>query len=103
VSKASPNIVIARVVTAIDRAKRAEFFGRKRGQPHGTYVTDLAELKKAIALCWKCKYRWNPTKYGYRLEENIPTVISKCDGCREKVDTAWLYIHEEILLKVSVR
>jgi hypothetical protein len=102
-SKTSPNIIIARVVTAIDRAKRLEFFGRKRGQPHGTYVTDLAELKKAIALCWRCKFRFNPSKHGYRLEENVPTVISKCDGCREQVETAWLYVHEEIALKRYVR
>lgn len=53
----------------------------------GGYIYDLAALKKAILLCWKCSRKFNYQSVGYeKVEPVIPGynyVISTCDGCKK--------------------
>lgn len=72
--------------------------GRKVGHPEGSYVSDLAERKKAIILCWRCQPRFDYKRAHYYKDERFPYVVGRCDGCREFMNhQAKLYIHESFL------
>ena len=60
--------------------------GRPAGRPHGGWISDLAELEKAIVLCEsRCYKKFKPESVGYIEKQLVPThdyVISDCDGCK---------------------
>lgn len=79
-------------------AQPREHAGRKYGKPEGGYVTDLASLKKAIILCWRCQPKFDHKRYHYYKDERFPHVVGKCDGCRQIFNhSTRLYIHESYL------
>ncbi len=52
----------------------------------GGWLSDLAELGKAIVLCHQCERKWNARTYGYRKSQIWPGqefVNGECDGCRQ--------------------
>ena len=59
--------------------------GTPRGMLSGSWISDLAALKKAIVLCDMCARKWNPAKAGYvskRLWPGAPDhVVGDCDSC----------------------
>ena len=70
--------------------------GRPVGRPHGGWVTDLAELEKAIVLCeLRCYKKFNPASVGYIEKQLVPThdyVISDCDGCKTVFTKCKLFV-----------
>ena len=72
--------------------------GKKFGATVGGWIDDLVSHKKVIILCWRCQPKFNHKRSHYYKDERFPTVIGKCDGCREIMnrDTK-LYIHESCL------
>lgn len=90
-------------MTKADLAARAEHAGRKIGKPHGSWVTDLAELQKSILLCDSCHHRFNHVQYGYYRQREFPYVAGKCDACKREC-YGHFFIHEAYLHQVwSVR
>ena len=79
-------------ISSRESAKRIEAPGRKTGNPHGTWVTDLAELAKTIILCDTCCKKFNWKKYRYYKQREFPFVIGKCDACKT-FGRAQLFIH----------
>lgn len=97
---------VAHKQTARAGAQRAEAKGRTVGRGAGSWVTDLAELRQSLLLCWSCDARWNSSapKYGYGLHrrwmKQYGGVIGKCDGCREGGPNRRFYVHESFFGKV---
>ena len=61
--------------------------GRRPGRTAGSWVTDLAELGKAIQLCGSCRPAFNAARYGYEAAARPPLrdgVWSNCDGCKAR-------------------
>jgi len=91
---------------ARENAKRMEAFGRKPGAVHGSYVTDLAELRQTILLCWACDAKWRGSEgryqYAFRKDwnESYGGAIGKCDACKEVGPKRRVYIHQSYLGKV---
>ena len=82
-----------------ERAKkqvRHEYPGRPMGQPHGTHVTDEAELKKCVILCEGCAHKFDPKKYHYYLTREFK-IQGRCDGCKQHSQRARFFIHESSL------
>ena len=73
---------------AIRHAKSLESPGRPVGTVVGSWITDLAELRHHVLLCWACAPKFDAVhkRYGY-FKDNRWSVISggvngACDGCR---------------------
>ena len=52
----------------------------------GSWVTDLAELGKAICLCHNCEPKFNAHYYNYTKQSRPPLgqgVEGDCDGCKQ--------------------
>jgi len=52
----------------------------------GSWVTDMAELGKAICLCPNCAPKFNAKNYHYILQSRPPLgngVEGECDGCNQ--------------------
>lgn len=63
--------------------------GRVAGKTAGTWLDDLASLRKAVCLCDACQPRFNASSYGYRRIQAVPGynhVKGQCDGCRDTTD-----------------
>lgn len=70
----------------------------------GAWVTDLAELRKAILLCWACAPKFDHVAYGYHKDRRWQTetggTLGVCDGCRADGQLKkQLYIHESLVGK----
>lgn len=79
------------------RLKLAEFLGRRQGQLAGTFVMEMAGLRKVLYLCDSCHTKFSERSAGYRRASRPPLnqgVITNCDGCRAWGD-AWVYLPEE--------
>ena len=86
--------IIAKKQSAVrKRLKQIEAFGRKIGQPAGSYMDDLSSQWKTIWLCWECRHKFNYKGAHYFYEKNI-RVTGRCDGCRELRPDSHLFIHE---------
>ncbi len=90
----APAIIIRKNVTPADLAKRREHPGRKVGATHGSYISDLAELKKAIVLCDSCAWRFRPRTYGYLRHTKFPIVQGNCDACKKFVTRGLYFLHK---------
>lgn len=74
--------------------------GPTHGRTAGSWVYDLAALKKLILLCPFCTHKFNPAKVGYRKDKEFPHYIGKCDGCGTLDIRCSAYFHEEIFTQV---
>lgn len=73
-----------------------EVGGKKKGRTAGSWVDELASMKKVITLCPLCTNKFNPAKVGFKREKDIPYCQATCDGCSVKNEPkcSW-YIYEE--------
>ena len=93
---ASPTILIKKTFTQADIDKSMEADGRRRGTTAGSYIADLAALKKVILLCSLCTHKFNPGRVGYRREKEFPVAQGKCDGCNTyDLRCSW-YVYDEL-------
>jgi hypothetical protein len=79
------------------RAKLAQWLGRPSGQLAGTFVTEMAGLRKVLYLCNGCHTKFSERRNQYRRAARPPLnkgCISTCDGCREWGDCE-IYLPEE--------
>lgn len=80
-------------------AKRSKATGRRVGAPIGSWVTDLAELKQTLVLCWQCDPKWKRVskRYGYepvkKWSDQYGGAVAPCDGCREFGPQRTCYVH----------
>lgn len=65
-----------------------EQLARSRGKPavlaRGSWLSDLAVLRKSVTLCFKCVARWSPKANGYQQGQVLPGwnhCRAECDGC----------------------
>jgi hypothetical protein len=76
-------------------AKASEHTGRKAGITAGSYIADLAALKKSIVLCQSCAPKFHAPKYGYTTKHGLPLVSGACDGCKDEGRDRQLFIHHQ--------
>jgi len=88
------DILIRKHFTKEDHVRNAEATGRRRGKPVGSYIVDLADLKKAIVLCSSCVSGFNPKPHHYVRHKTIPYVRGQCDGCKGIFQRALMFVHE---------
>ena len=87
-------ILVKRAWSFKEYRKSLESPGRKIGKPHGSYIDDLAALKKAIVLCEFCVGKFNAKKNHYYRQREYPSVRGDCDACKQYSGRASLFIHE---------
>ena len=68
-----------------------EHAGRRIGKPEGSYVDELASLRKAILLCWHHAPKFNAVVHHYFHEKNIH-VRGSCDACRQFCNKGQLFM-----------
>ncbi len=85
------DILIRKEYSKLDHIKRVETKGNHRGRTAGSYVLDLADLKKAIVLCDQCRRKFNAR--GYVAHKTIPRVTGQCDACK-LIGVNNMYVHE---------
>lgn len=97
-----------RLAEARRRLSAVEYRGRphKKTVTEAAWVTDMAELRQCILLCYRCEPKFEPSHkaYGYHRDNRWRTqtggVLGVCDGCRENMGgLLQLYIHESYLGK----
>lgn len=71
--------------------------GREMGKPHGTYISDMVELRKTILLCWRCKPKFFYKRALYYKDEVFPHASGRCDACDRYDNRGQLYLPEEAL------
>lgn len=69
--------------------------GKKFGQLAGSYISDLAALRKAIILCPTCLPKFASAKNGYVTETRMPHCMGKCDGCRDMGMERRIFVHHQ--------
>jgi len=69
--------------------------GRRHGKPHGSWVLDLADLRKMILLCPACNSKFDYKRHRFRMEKEFRYVIGNCDACRTLDTHCSMYIAEE--------
>lgn len=71
--------------------------GRPVGTVAGTWVTDYAELKRCITLCYACVPKFNPARYQYVHDTHLDA-RGICTGCRDNMERKLeVYVHESII------
>ena len=83
-----------------EQLKYMEHPGRRPGKPHGSYVIDLADLRKVVVLCPLCNSKFDWKRHRFRKEKEFPYVVSKCDACKTTDSYCSMYIAEESYKKV---
>lgn len=73
--------------------------GRRAGTPHGTYVSDLTELKKTLLLCTFCQPKFDPRRANYYIDRRFARFGANgpCDACRKHCEGGQLYFHESLV------
>lgn len=71
----------------------SEHTGKKSRVTAGSYIDDLAELRKTITLCSNCSPKFNAASRGYVTERTMPLCTARCDGCKETGGDRRLYLH----------
>lgn len=77
----------------LDKAR--EHTGRKHGKPHGSYIVDLADLRKVVLLCPICNSKFDYKRHRFRRENEFRYVIANCDACKTLDTHCSMYIAEE--------
>lgn len=93
-------LLLKRVYTAAELDKNREHPGRRHGKPHGSYVIDLADLRKVVILCPLCNSKFDWKRHRFRKEKEFPCVVSKCDACKTTDSYCSMYIADETYTKV---
>ncbi len=65
-----------------EKLQAVEAIGRHKGKPVGSYVVDLADLKKSIFLCSSCVSGFDPKAHRYEQHRSIPRARGECHACR---------------------
>lgn len=86
---------IPKKLTKADFIKSLEAIGRRKGKPIGSYIIDLADLKKTIVLCSGCVKGFDAKRHGYYRQREYPYVRGNCDACRIFSNDASLFIHQK--------
>ena len=83
-----------------DHVGRLEAAPRRHGKPHGSYVVDLADLRKTVLLCPACNHKvdWKP--HPFLNHKEFPCVMAKCDACLVQDAYCSMYVAEEIYTTV---
>lgn len=93
-------ILVKREHTAKERAKDQEAPGKNYGRTSGSWIHDLAALKKVITLCPLCTHKFNPRRVGYIKDKDMPIVQATCDGCDTFDERCSAYFFEETFKNV---
>jgi hypothetical protein len=93
-------LLIKRTYTRAELDKNQEHSGRRHGKPHGSYVIDLADLRKVVILCPACNSKFDWKRHRFRKEKEFPYVVSKCDACKVTDSYCSMYIADETYTKV---
>jgi hypothetical protein len=86
--------------TKAERLKAYEHPGRKHGKPHGSFVIDLADLRKAVLLCSACASKFDYKRHRFRLETEFRYNLGNCDACKVFDSYCSMYIAEETYVTV---
>lgn len=89
-------ILVPRPETARRRFQAAASGGRRVGAVVGSYVSDLAALRKTIMLCALCVHRFNPRRYQYEPWRRDLYAVAACDDCRATTHGTRIFIHESL-------
>ncbi len=87
-------LYLPKTLTVNDHIKSVEAKGRHVGKPVGSYVIDLADLKKTIALCSGCVSGFDPKAHHYTQHNSIPRFRGDCDAC-DKFDLQLIHLCPE--------
>lgn len=85
-------------LTPENRMKAAAFRGPACGTIRGSWLADMAALKKAVMLCWSCQRKWNPSAHGYARKmvgPGYPEARGECDGCGAANEMCAMYLPAE--------
>lgn len=80
------------------RALLSMFRGRPSGQLAGTFVSEMAGLRKVLYLCHSCINKFSERRFGYRRAARPPLsrgCIADCDDCRTKFVDCVVLLPEE--------
>ena len=97
---AHAELLIRKQYTKQDHARRMEADPRRHGKPHGSYVVDLADLRKMVLLCPACVHKFDYKRHKFRKEKEFPYVNGKCDACLVFDTYCSMFIAEEIYTTV---
>lgn len=81
-----------------NRLKAALFGGPASGTIRGSWLSDLAALKKAVMLCSSCQPRWKASAHGYERRMVGPghrEARGECDGCGAHNELCAMYLPKE--------
>lgn len=84
--------------TPQNRIKAALSRGKPSRMARGSWVADLAALKKAITLCAACQPKWSAQTNGYERRDPVPgyrEARGECDGCAGKNEMCAVYFPKE--------
>ena len=95
-----PELLLRKPDTPQARLKRLEADPRRHGKPHGSYVIDLADLRKVVILCSACNCKFDYRRHRFRKEKEFPYVVSKCDACLTHDSYCSMYIADETYTSV---
>lgn len=98
----SVTILAPRQWTPAARLQAMESPGRKVGKPAGSYMDDLAALRKCIVLCPLCVSKFSPKTARYRMETEIPYATGRCDGCRVHDARCRMFVAEEVYQQIRM-
>ena len=94
------DVLVRKKYTLKDIAKSMEADPKPRRLTAGSWVSDLASLKKLVLLCSGCTHKFNPAKLGYRRDPEFPHSLGKCDGCSTFDMKCVAFFHEEVFTQV---
>lgn len=84
--------------TPANRLLAAAARGKPQQMMRGSWLADLASLRKAITLCKACQPRWSAKANGYERREVMPghaEARGECDGCRATHAMCAMYLPKE--------
>lgn len=92
---AHAELLIRKKFTKKDHLRSLEADPRRHGKPHGSYVVDLADLRKTVLLCPMCNSKFDWKRHRFRKEKEFPYVMAKCDACLTQDAYCSMYVAEE--------
>ena len=75
--------------SAVERERTLRHRGRATGKTAGSWIDDLASLRKAICLCDRCKRKFASGRHQYKRVQAVPGynyVKGQCDDCKQMSD-----------------
>ena len=92
--------VAAKKASSLRGANMREHPGRRPGNAHGSWITDMGERKQSIFLCQGCQHKFNPHEYSYYRTKEF-RVLGRCDACKTHEDNGTFFIHESLIGRKS--